>query len=775
MNTPIKIILDPADETQTGGTGTPTNPKLPKGYEDLPSVPVLPANPTLEQLKAGLKTKKTDCAALLADYQCGQNDIPSVPSGDIIQPNVGDEIAINSIGFEVVELDGSGNGRGIVKVPMFQNAKFGVEFKGIKVAKGGCVVAGQAELSNVDVALLNEEQRKKLAGTYEAFNKVLDVVDANAEGVAETFNSVWALMDGIKDRAAKIAAKLSGGQNASAKEIKDLAKLTENSAAMLQKSLNDIKKQAQTNANAGKVDEMQKIIDQQKASAKALMASAKDIKTDKDNKPTPQDPVGTANTKQQVDALALTNGADVKKKLEGLKGVNLAIEFDGKVYTKNNTKIKIPLKNGSVVQGDDAKKLPLNCAFHLKGFEAGSPITWQLTDGNNSPLPLDPPLRISAKADDEYLGIYYPAEQKTLKLTATSGGKSLTLILEKPNYFVKDLVAIDVEHPSRIASANKDETLYLVQNAVSGKFKSRIVDYKYNSNAEDSYLKQFVTTYNFTANTNQKFNPQVGPYEHIIPITYDKVPNRNGLGINAFDYNKVAKVELVDENRDRVDYADKLSKLLVSFEKLTSVYKDLKNYLPCELDYMTSLQLSDLIKRKQFAYALETYNEEKPKSRLYNEVQQHKFEATGFDILTLKCDKKVEIPIPGTSFKIPITKVGFELSIGLKGGVKVKREIECESKLSSYKNSTVYGGGYVKPKIYAELLGVKANIEIEAGLRAEYPYKGNFKQMAFVLYTSDMLGYVDIDKEVSKFITKNYRYELFNIPTNSNTPLIIDL
>jgi hypothetical protein len=185
LNTPLRIILDPSENPSL-----PDTLKLPKGYENLGSLPVLGDKPTAEQLKEALKTKKPDCSALLANYQCGQNDIPSVPSGDIIQPNVGDEIAINSIAFEIVDLDGSGNGRGVVKVPMFNNAKFGVKFENIKVAKGGCVVSGQAILSDVDVALLSEEQRKKLAETYATFNKVLAIADSLAPEIAETYNSV---------------------------------------------------------------------------------------------------------------------------------------------------------------------------------------------------------------------------------------------------------------------------------------------------------------------------------------------------------------------------------------------------------------------------------------------------------------------------------------------------------------------------------------------------------------------------------------------------------
>ncbi|MDI9881122.1 hypothetical protein [Flectobacillus longus] len=90
--------------------------------KSLPSggaLPQLSSNATVEELKTALNTSKIDCASYLAGYTCGQHDAPSVPSGDIIQVKTGDEIAINSIAFEVVDLDGSGNGKGIVKVPMF--------------------------------------------------------------------------------------------------------------------------------------------------------------------------------------------------------------------------------------------------------------------------------------------------------------------------------------------------------------------------------------------------------------------------------------------------------------------------------------------------------------------------------------------------------------------------------------------------------------------------------------------------------------------------------
>jgi tetratricopeptide (TPR) repeat protein len=228
FNTPIKIILDSEDLKNL-----PDSLQLPKGYEKLGSLPVLSDKPSIEDLKAALQTQKIDCASYLAGYSCGQHDAPAVPSGDIIQVKTGDEIAINSVGFEVVDLDASGNGKGIVKVSMFNNAKFGVEFKGIKVAKGGCVVAGEAILSNVDVALLSEEQRKKLAETYAAFNKVLDVADKYAEQIAETYNS-------LADFTRKVKTDVTNyvGSVKEAKKMKSHFKAAEKYAELILKNPN---------------------------------------------------------------------------------------------------------------------------------------------------------------------------------------------------------------------------------------------------------------------------------------------------------------------------------------------------------------------------------------------------------------------------------------------------------------------------------------------------------------------------------------------------------
>ena len=654
---------------------------------------------------------------MLANYQCGQNEVISVPSGDIIQVKAGDEIAINSIAFEVVELDGSGNGSGIVKVPMFQNAKFGVEFKGIKVAKGGCVVAGQAELSNVDVALLNEEQRKKLAETYEAFNKVLDVVDANAEGVAETFNSVWALMDGIKDRAAKLAAKLSGGQNPTAKEIKDLAKLTENSAAMLQKSLNDIKKQAQANADAGKVDEMQKIIDQQKASAKALLASAKDIKMGKDKLPTPQDPMEKANTQKQVDALAMTNGADVKKKLDGLKGIsNLMIEYNKIPYANGKT---ITISNKEAVSG-----------FTLKNVIEGEDLAWVVKDGD----------KVLNNFTANPVGLMWPDGKTKLTLEATQGSRKMSLTLQRKTFALDHLYAIDKDNTSR--KAKEDEILYLVGQSSNGvgmvtseTFFNRKVKYEFSTTpkADRAELLSFKPKWNFiTMSSNGVVKSDVKE-ENIPSNTIDRTYSNYSDGgyfstdVRFFGSNKEVKIMAIKPYYGKVSYLEKFVPLFKLIDDIGYVSSTLDKFgFPCKISLLSMNDIKD--RPNDIDLSVAGYNGEDTKTRHIFDIKEVVLKLSGRKLFEFKCVKTLGWgglslgDLYGSLSCTPefavsaMYKTNYETKDSKWGGkgniaIPVKAEFGLEKKVSGF-------------------LSYNISVPIVFGGKGEYPYKGDFRTAA---------------------------------------------
>ncbi len=143
---------------------------------------------------------------------------------------------MNSLVLSVVSIDGSGNGEGLIKVPMMNNIKLGVTLSGIQVAEGGCVVAGRAELSGVSASLLTDKQRAALEKAYAAYNQILDAAYENAGAIAETYNSLTDLYEKIAQKTQTILDKVNEGKKISKSEQKALA-------AMKQKAKEGIDKQ----------------------------------------------------------------------------------------------------------------------------------------------------------------------------------------------------------------------------------------------------------------------------------------------------------------------------------------------------------------------------------------------------------------------------------------------------------------------------------------------------------------------------------------------------
>jgi hypothetical protein len=211
LNTSTKIYI-PAEGKE-----------LPEGVPS--SLTTLPANATVEQLQEVLKSKKPNCAGISASYSCGNHDSVPQYSGSIVSVAAGDEIAMNSMVLSVVSIDGSGNGEGLIKVPMMNNIKLGVTLSGIQVAEGGCVVAGRAELSGVSASVLTDKQRATLEKVYTAYNQVLDLAYENAGAIAETYNSLTELYEKIAQKTQAILDKVNDGKKISKAEQKALAEM----------------------------------------------------------------------------------------------------------------------------------------------------------------------------------------------------------------------------------------------------------------------------------------------------------------------------------------------------------------------------------------------------------------------------------------------------------------------------------------------------------------------------------------------------------------------
>jgi len=168
-----------------------------------------------------------------------------------------------------------------------------------------------------------------------------------------------------------------------------------------------------------------------------------------------------------------------------------------------------------------------------------------------------------------------------------------------------------------------------------------------------------------------------------------------------------------------------------------------------------------------------TFNKVVKTNRLYKEVKKFSFSATGAELLNVDCGKDITVGVPGTTWEITIAGAHFKLSAGLKGDITIQRDKEIETNNISYSKSKVRGGGYVSPKLEATLLGVSGIIQVETGIRFIYPYKENMAAVGVEFYSTDTYGYLTISKDVSMFVTADFRYDLFRLDTSTKKEMTV--
>ena len=268
----------------------------------------------------------------------------------------------------------------------------------------------------------------------------------------------------------------------------------------------------------------------------------------------------------------------------------------------------------------------------------GEPITWKLQTQAGAELLLEPPLRISASATDAYMGIKWPDEQTKLKLTATSGSRSVSLNLEKPDWFVKDLQAADGNR-----KAKAGETLYLVKAPA----KDEKATISWSSNLEPMLLKKYYFMNGNNTSGNLTSNKTL--------YSFSNSPSTSTYRMNALGYDKSLKVSVVDKYK--YDYKVVPGAISSVFDKL----KDLDNKFGKTIEKIGSA--TGLKPSFKIEIAGTAQNNE-AKDRFLQDEKQVGASAK-FGLASAK-----DNPIPGLSYSIPfIGKIGgywrvnFEASI----------------------------------------------------------------------------------------------------------------
>jgi hypothetical protein len=317
----------------------------------------------------------------------------------------------------------------------------------------------------------------------------------------------------------------------------------------------------------------------------------------------------------------------------------------------------------------------------------GEPITWKLQTQAGAELLLEPPLRISASATDAYMGIKWPDGQTKLKLTATSGSRSVSLNLERPDWFVKDLEAAN---GSRKAKAG--ETLYLVKAPA----KDEKATITWSSNLEPMLLKNHYYVNGNTISGNLTSNK--------IPYNYSNSPSSTTYRLNALGYDKSVKVEVVDlYKRDFNNAPPFLSDFVYKFKGVESTLKTLKNKLGFNESVVPKIKVD---------YKKTEYNKEVDGSRLYEDIKENTWSVG----LEFKPKDDFLLPPPFSGGIPYITQYGAFIStsitISVDYGEILKRKVET----STFKGSPILkvkGAGDITAGAKISALTVSSSTEVE--------------------------------------------------------------
>ncbi|MFL0076513.1 hypothetical protein [Tenacibaculum maritimum] len=456
-----------------------------------------------------------------------------------------------------------------------------------------------------------------------------------------------------------------------------------------------------------------------------------------------------SGTNTTTDTNAIENGStDTNNTTSSTIEKEVVIEHNGKSY-KNKDIIEVPYSREET-----------NFAFLLKNYPKGAKINWQVLK-----LGTD---NTSIFATNETIHDNFGINMKEihiLDVVANYNDEKIRVTIKRiaKEFELEELVVQDGRVGRKRRAASSDETLYFVDNKLGEDLRSVRYGIKINPKLdEEEIIKNSISwTINEEENIEDRGKKRI----------YEWIPdsNENTKTIVKAGYSKKIEKEVnvkwIDEDLMRIDIAHKLGPIFKAFDKLNYVTKKLSPALPCDVQILDNYKT--LLVQKKLGISYQTKNEEIKYNRLYKEVQKFKFSANnGVDIFKLNCGKEIKVYIPGTSYEITLAGAKFSISSGLKGEIMIQRDKEVETNRVSYANSNVSGGGFIKPSLKATLVGVDGTVELSAGIRFVYPYKKNPDIVGIEAYLSDTYGYLLISKDVSLFVTNDFKYELFKLETS---------
>lgn len=196
----------------------------------------------------------------------------------------------------------------------------------------------------------------------------------------------------------------------------------------------------------------------------------------------------------------------------------------------------------------------------------------------------------------------------------------------------------------------------MVQDNSLGITSNRQAKYKYSTNADDSFLKQYITHHNYLSSTSFTLENGTGPYNHSTTFSYNDVPGSHGLSIDALGYDKTVKVQLVPFDKHEAEVAPPAVKAT-----LYGIKEGLKT-IKKVTETLKVLNLPEF--KGNVIFNQQQYNEEIEESNLYRTSREWEGKVV-FDAVEWE-QKIFGIPLP----KVVAKYIDFGAYVFIKGEVE---------------------------------------------------------------------------------------------------------
>ncbi|MBC6997701.1 fibronectin type III domain-containing protein [Cytophaga sp. FL35] len=238
---------------------------------------------------------------------------------------------------------------------------------------------------------------------------------------------------------------------------------------------------------------------------------------------------------------------------------------------------------------------------------------------------------------------------------------------------------------------------------------------------------------------------------------------------------KDINVKWEDQYDVSTDYLTKFSKILTFLEQFNRISSKFKSVLPCEASILNDFNA--LVGAKKIAFKLRTYNEEDDESRELYDVLQTNLKLQSSSLADLQCGK--DLGYLGVSLGKFYGGMSLGANINFRYSLKTKNETLERKTVPEISGGFVLTTdfGFKTAEIIDEYFFLKAAIEIKAGTKTVYPFKGKNYQIGSYLYLGKTNFVVDgyIDTWLTGREDFNFKYLIYDSQWESDQRLIIDL